>query len=147
MKTYKVKAKMILNVAYDVEAKSKEEAIHKFIESDWQNIFEYGDVLDVETKDEKADLVEADYKVLVSDISYDIGIYDVYTADLDEDAPDFYDIVNERIKELKAKLPTELTLELKYCKADEVEDTAIDQVSDETGFLVDFAKVAILEIN
>lgn len=150
MKTYKIKASLTLDVEYEVEASDENDAVSSFIataSSSLQDIIEDGKIIDVTPDEYSAELVEADYKVLVSDINYDIETYDVYTADLDEDDPDFYDIVDDRIKELKAKLPSELTLELKYCRADNVEDMAIDQVSEETGFLVDFAKVTILEIN
>lgn len=118
MAIYKVKATVLCDVEYEVEADSEDQAISEFIATDAVVVINEGKLLDVNTENEKAELSEAIFKVHVTSVSYDVTFNDCWdlVADehpgVDEDSEEFDKLVNAKIDEIKASLPQELDFEI-----------------------------------
>lgn len=150
MATYKVKATYSIDVEIEIDAKDEEEANLKLAGMDISDILDYGVITDTNLEETSAEIYSADYKVRVYDISYDVNFFDIEDTVKEKYSLEYGDLgydeaAEEEIRKVKESLPKEMIVEVRSCEPDDLEDYAIDEVSDSTGWLVNYASIEILE--
>lgn len=142
MKTYKIKATMTVEVEQEIYADSEDEARSKFFEqSVSETIDEASFIEEIDTTVDEIELTEGTFIVKVTDIDYDIEddncIDNAPEAfeNLDEDSPEFWELVDKVREDIRKELPTEMTLEIS-CEKEDLEDYIADVVSDDTNYLI-----------
>jgi hypothetical protein len=87
------------------------------------------------------------YKIKTTKIRYFIEEEDLEFDEFENhgmDADDYDDeVIEEMIEEVQSQLPQELEFEID-CDPDELEDLICENISDETGYLVDWFKYEIV---
>ena len=83
---------------------------------------------------------EEEYTVKVTNIDYCIEEEDVCDeiaddVSIEEDSEEYYEAIQNKIKEIKADLPQTFTFTFE-CTEDELDDLIAEEISDETGWLV-----------
>ena len=83
---------------------------------------------------------EEEYTVKVTNIDYCIEEEDVCDeiaddVSIEEDSEEYYEAIQNKIKEIKADLPQTFTFTFE-CAEDELDDLIAEEISDETGWLV-----------
>jgi ferritin-like protein len=91
---------------------------------------------------------EEEYTVKVTNIDYCIKEEDVCDeiandASIEEDSEEYYEAIQNKIKEIKADLPQTFTFTFE-CTEDELNDLIAEEISDETGWLVNSFKKEIV---
>ncbi len=145
-----IKLEGIAKVKYtiEVDADSVEDAINQVdvhLQSEPGYTLEDMTILDAEMASEpEAKIVEAQFKVRVKGIDYDVEEQDVIDEfDVFEDPTD--EEIEAKINEIKSKLPQVIEVDVE-CDPDELEDYIADAISDETGWLINsFDQYEILE--
>lgn len=145
-----IKLEGIAKVKYtiEVDADSVQDAIDQVdvhLQSEPGYTLEDMKILDAEMASEpEAKIVEAQFKVRVKGIDYDVEEQDVIDEfDAFNDPTD--EEIEAKINEIKSKLPQVIEVEVE-CDPDELEDYIADAISDETGWLINsFDQYEILE--
>lgn len=91
---------------------------------------------------------EEEYTVKVTNIDYCIEEEDVCDeiandASIEEDSEEYYKAIQKKIKEIKKDLPKTFTFTFE-CTEAELDDLIAEEISDETGWLVNSFKKEIL---
>jgi hypothetical protein len=150
MNTYKIKARMLIDVEWEVEAENEDQAFSEFFATDARDVIDEGRIMDVNTEDEEAELVEGTFKVKTTHIDYDIGFGDVCDSieethpEVQFESEEFDELVEQEIDRLKNSLPQELDLEV-TCAPEDLDDYVADAVSEETNWLVNSVEYKIIE--
>ena len=151
-KTYKVKGTLHIDIEWEVQAESEEQALEKFYSTDARDVVDEGTITDVSSDNEEAELTEATFKVKVTDIDYDVSWEDVSNTveekfpNISYDSDEFDELVEEEIEKIKADLPHELIIEV-TCAKDDLEEYIADEITDRTDWLVNDYSYKILEEN
>ena len=81
----------------------------------------------------KVKVYNIDYCVEEEDVCEDV----INDLEIEEDSEEYYDAINNMIKEVKSLLPKELELEVNYrTTIDDLEEQMANGISDKTGWLV-----------
>jgi ferritin-like protein len=91
---------------------------------------------------------EEEYTVKVTNIDYCIEEEDVCDeiandASIEEDSEEYYEAIQNKIKEIKADLPQTFTFTFE-CTEDKLDDLIAEEISDETSWLVNSFKKEII---
>ena len=144
---FKVKGQITIDIEWETYASSEDDALSKFYAADAREIIDDGKILDVNTDNEEAELVEPIFVIKTKHIDYYVSWedvesnYDVPTDLDDDDLDEWYEL---KVDEIKSSLPQELTLEIE-CERDDLDDYVVDAISDETGWLIDSCDYEIIE--
>lgn len=153
-KTYRVKGTLHLDVEWEVQAESEDEALEKFYSTDARDIVDECAITDVSSENEEAELIEATYKVKVTNIDYDVDwehaadVVEEKFPNISYDSDEFAELVDKEIEKIKEKLPHELIIEV-TCRREDLEDYIVDEITDRTNWLVNnySYEIEILEEN
>ncbi len=121
----------------EIEADSVDEAKDKLLRMTVEEIIENAIVDESDCSDITAEVSEAEYVVRAHDIEYDINAEDML-LDYDNDELDEMteDEIEDALQEFKASLPKELVLTV-FCAPDDLDESVVEAISDEVGYLVD----------
>ena len=146
---YRVKGQVILDVEWETYAESEDEALSNFYAADARDIVNDGKILDVNTDEEEAELVEPIFKVRTIHIDYEVSYGDVADQveekfpEVDVNTDEFDDLVYQEIEKIKVTLPQRLDLEIE-CERDDLDDYVADAVSEETGWLINYCDYEVI---
>lgn len=94
-----------------------------------------------------------DYRVTLSNIKYCVEEEDVVETvernypNVEEDTKEWYELIHQEINNIKSKLPSSLTYDIKCVEdEDEAEDEAIDMATEKTGWLLEVGSIITEEI-
>ncbi len=139
----KVKFRFDLRATIDdveIEADSVEEALSKLYKQDAETLLKAGVILESDVENETMTVIEKHYKVKAYDIDYEVTAEDV------DDGTDLTDSELEaRIKAVKESLPKELVFEIDAKNEEELEELLVDEISNETNWLVRGYQFMIIE--
>lgn len=147
--TFKVTATYSVDVEIEIDADSKEEAISKLIKKDLTDVVNDGIVIRADSEDEQAEVIEANFDVHVTEVSYDVD-YATVAGEIEDDFPQidpatdaFDDLVYARIEEIKKELPQEMDLTIEYADPEDLEYLVGEAISDKTGWLINYCSFTI----
>lgn len=80
------------------------------------------------------------YKVKTTHIDYCIEEEDVCSefdndVTIEEDSEEYYEAINDRIKEIKDKLPQRMTIVVE-CNKEDLDEMVCDEITNRTGWLI-----------
>ena len=78
--------------------------------------------------------MEKKYKIITTSIDYDVEEQDLNEVWLEEIKWE-QELIDKKIEEIKSKLPQQIYFEVE-CELEDLEDVICDNISDETGWLV-----------
>lgn len=150
-KTYKIKATVIVDLEWEVDAEDEHEALSKFYARDIKEVIDDALILDVNSENEEAELKEGTFIIKTKEIDYDISYYDLAEfveeqhPEVDTGTDEFDDLVEKAIEETRSSLPQEMTLEIN-CEKDDLDDYVADKISEETGWLINYCDYEIVGV-
>jgi hypothetical protein len=150
-KTYNIKATVLVDLEWEVDAEDEHEALSKFYARDIKEVIDDALILDVNSENEEVELKEGTFIIKTKEISYDISYGDLAEfveeqhPEVEPDTDEFDDLVEKAIEETRNDLPQEMTLEINCEKAD-LDDYVADKISEETGWLINYCDYEIVGV-